>query len=55
MAHKRKRDSEDDEYIDDGGTNDGDTSVFYREDEFSAQIDDDAGRKVIRSGLIMLM
>ncbi len=48
MANKRKRDAEDDEYVDNG-----DTSFSYREDEFSAEMDDDVGRKVITSGLYL--
>ncbi len=48
MTNKRKRDAEDDEYVDNG-----DTSFSYREDEFSAEMDDDVGRKVIASDLFL--
>ncbi len=50
---KRKRGNEDDEYVDDGDTNDDDALFSYRGDELSAEIDDDVRRKVRNKVVLM--
>ncbi len=53
MSKKRKRGNEDDEYVDDGDTNDDDALFSYRGDELSAEMDDDLRRKVIKKVILM--